>query len=157
MKYCEPLTICIGYLFPFRECPYYPDSMKCFIISNKANYLMMMPSPRAHQKFTSVLYIDSLVLISQDWLRDPHDPAPTPFRFCVEFTLESRTTQCTVENRPFTHWMRYITEGFKVCVVCEPPAMRNNSGSCQGDGQDSNKYETITLYICLISVILFKV
>uniref|UniRef100_A0A3Q3VQG6 SMB domain-containing protein n=1 Tax=Mola mola TaxID=94237 RepID=A0A3Q3VQG6_MOLML len=55
------------------------------------------------------------------------------------FTLESRTPHCTVENRPHTHWMRYITKGFKVCVACEPPAMRNNSGSCQGDGQESEK------------------
>lgn len=79
------------------------------------------------------------------WLTDwPNIPGMTvrpswPLRFCVEFKLESRTPHCTVENRPYTHWMRYITEGFKVCVVCEPPAMRNNSGSCQGDGQESNK------------------
>ncbi|KAM8823869.1 somatomedin-B and thrombospondin type-1 domain-containing protein [Spinachia spinachia] len=59
--------------------------------------------------------------------------------FCVEFTLESRTPHCTVENRPHTHWMRYLAEGFKVCVVCEPPAMHNNSGSCQGDGLESKK------------------
>ncbi|XP_068613557.1 somatomedin-B and thrombospondin type-1 domain-containing protein-like [Brachionichthys hirsutus] len=65
---------------------------------------------------------------------NPLDPG-----FCMEFTLESRTPYCTVQNRPHTHWMRYITEGFKVCVACEPPAMRNNSGSCQGDGQDSDK------------------
>lgn len=67
----------------------------------------------------------------------------TPFRFCVEFKLESRTSHCTVENRPHTLWMRYITEGFKVCVACEPPAKRNTSGSCQGDGHESDKYETI--------------
>lgn len=66
-----------------------------------------------------------------------------PCRFCMEFTLESRTPHCTVENRPHTHWMRYISEGFKVCVACEPPAMRNNSGSCQGDGQESDKYEVM--------------
>ncbi|XP_029004878.1 somatomedin-B and thrombospondin type-1 domain-containing protein [Betta splendens] len=73
--------------------------------------------------------------------RPEHDTYGKPLDpgFCVEFTLESRTPHCTVENRPHTHWMRYITEGFKVCVVCEPPAMRNNSGSCQGDGQESNK------------------
>ncbi|KAG7524709.1 somatomedin-B and thrombospondin type-1 domain-containing protein [Solea senegalensis] len=65
---------------------------------------------------------------------NPLDPG-----FCVEFTLKSRTPHCTVENRPHTHWMRYITEGFKVCVACEPPAMRNNSGNCQGDGQESDK------------------
>uniref|UniRef100_A0A8C9Z5H5 Somatomedin B and thrombospondin type 1 domain containing n=1 Tax=Sander lucioperca TaxID=283035 RepID=A0A8C9Z5H5_SANLU len=74
---------------------------------------------------------------------DLRDPAPTPLRFCVEFTLESRTPHCTVENRPHTHWMRYITEGFKVCVVCEPPAMRNNSGSCQGDGLESEKEDLL--------------
>lgn len=64
-----------------------------------------------------------------------------PFRFCVEFKLESLTPHCTVENQPHTRWMRYITEGFKVCVACEPPALRNRSGSCQGDGQESDKYD----------------
>ncbi|XP_037549855.1 somatomedin-B and thrombospondin type-1 domain-containing protein [Nematolebias whitei] len=59
--------------------------------------------------------------------------------FCVEFKLESRTPHCTAENRPHTLWMRYITEGFKVCVACEPPAKRNTSGSCQGDGQESDE------------------
>ncbi|KAM9839213.1 somatomedin-B and thrombospondin type-1 domain-containing protein [Aulostomus maculatus] len=63
--------------------------------------------------------------------------------FCVEFTLESRTPHCTVENRPHTHWMRYVTEGFKVCVACEPPAMHNNSGRCQGDGQESDKEDIL--------------
>lgn len=63
----------------------------------------------------------------------------------MEFALESRTPHCTVENRPHTHWMRYIAEGFRVCVACEPPAMRNNSGSCQGDGQESDKYEVRSL------------
>ncbi|XP_056267169.1 somatomedin-B and thrombospondin type-1 domain-containing protein, partial [Pseudoliparis swirei] len=70
----------------------------------------------------------------RDHYGDPLDPG-----FCVEFKLESRTPHCTVENRPHTHWMRYITEGFKVCVACEPPAMHNNSGSCQGDGLESDK------------------
>ncbi|KAG7225092.1 hypothetical protein INR49_014203 [Caranx melampygus] len=73
--------------------------------------------------------------------RPKHDNYGNPLDpgFCVEFTLESRTPHCTVQNRPHTHWMRYITEGFKVCVACEPPAMRNNTGSCQGDGQESDK------------------
>ncbi|CAG5895900.1 unnamed protein product [Menidia menidia] len=70
----------------------------------------------------------------QDSHGNPLDPG-----FCMEFELESRTPHCTVENRPHTLWMRYITEGFKVCVACEPPALRNNSGSCQGDGQESDK------------------
>uniref|UniRef100_A0A672JIJ2 Somatomedin B and thrombospondin type 1 domain containing n=1 Tax=Salarias fasciatus TaxID=181472 RepID=A0A672JIJ2_SALFA len=77
---------------------------------------------------------------SPAWSLDYHMKAPG---FCVEFTLESRSPHCTVENRPHTHWMRYITAGFKVCVACEPPAMRNNSGSCQGDGQESDKYEAV--------------
>lgn len=75
----------------------------------------------------------------------------------MEFTLESRTPHCTVENRPHTHWMRYISEGFKVCVACEPPAMRNNSGSCQGDGQESDKYEVMKHLVGLLSAKLFKV
>ncbi|XP_034025992.1 somatomedin-B and thrombospondin type-1 domain-containing protein [Thalassophryne amazonica] len=72
--------------------------------------------------------------------RPKHDSYGNPLDpgFCVEFTVESRTPHCTVENRPHTHWMRYITEGFKVCVSCEPPAIRNNSGGCQGDGQQSD-------------------
>uniref|UniRef100_A0A665VMU7 Somatomedin B and thrombospondin type 1 domain containing n=2 Tax=Echeneis naucrates TaxID=173247 RepID=A0A665VMU7_ECHNA len=73
--------------------------------------------------------------------RPKHDSYGNPLDpgFCVEFTLESRTSHCTLQNRPHTHWMRYITEGFKVCVACEPPAMGNNSRSCQGDGQESDK------------------
>ncbi|XP_035475749.2 somatomedin-B and thrombospondin type-1 domain-containing protein isoform X2 [Scophthalmus maximus] len=73
--------------------------------------------------------------------RPRHDSYGNPLDpgFCVEFTLESRTPHCTAENRPHTHWMRYITEGFKVCVACEPPAIRNNTGRCQGDGQESDK------------------
>lgn len=69
-----------------------------------------------------------------DHYGNPLDPG-----FCMEFSLESRTPHCTVENRLHTNWMRYIAEGFRVCVACEPPAMRNNSGSCQGDGQESEK------------------
>lgn len=82
-------------------------------------------------------------------------PFPPTCRFCMEFALESRTPHCTVENRPHTHWMRYITEGFKVCVACEPPAMRNKSGSCQGDGQESDKYEVMKHYTGLPSAELF--
>ncbi|CAL8292733.1 unnamed protein product [Lota lota] len=73
--------------------------------------------------------------------RPTHDSYGNPLNpgFCVEFTLQSRTAHCTVENRPHTHWMRYITEGFNVCVACQPPAMHNNTGSCQGDGLQSDK------------------
>uniref|UniRef100_A0A1A8MHP5 Somatomedin B and thrombospondin, type 1 domain containing n=1 Tax=Nothobranchius pienaari TaxID=704102 RepID=A0A1A8MHP5_9TELE len=73
--------------------------------------------------------------------RPKHDSYGNPLDpgFCVEFQLESRTPHCTVENQPHTLWMRYITEGFKVCVACQPPALRNNSNSCQGDGQESDK------------------
>ncbi|KAI4791925.1 hypothetical protein KUCAC02_033714, partial [Chaenocephalus aceratus] len=46
---------------------------------------------------------------------------------------------CSVQNRPHTHWMRYITEGYKVCVACEPPAMKNDTGRCQGDGLQDDK------------------
>lgn len=73
--------------------------------------------------------------------RPKHDNYGNPLDsgFCVEFTLESRAPHCTVETRPHTHWMRYITEGFKVCAACRPPAMQNNSSSCQGDGHESDK------------------
>ncbi|XP_014831806.1 PREDICTED: somatomedin-B and thrombospondin type-1 domain-containing protein-like, partial [Poecilia mexicana] len=71
--------------------------------------------------------------------RPKHDSYGNPLDpgFCMEFKMESRTAHCTVENRPHTLWMRYITEGFKVCVACDPPALRNSS--CQGDGQESDK------------------
>ncbi|XP_012712832.2 somatomedin-B and thrombospondin type-1 domain-containing protein [Fundulus heteroclitus] len=68
----------------------------------------------------------------QDSFGNPLDPG-----FCVEFQLETRTPHCAVEGRPHTHWMRYITAGFRVCVACEPPAMRNSS--CQGDGQEADR------------------
>ena len=58
----------------------------------------------------------------------------------MEYKMESLTTHCTVENRPHTLWMQYLREGYTVCVACQPPAMRNHSGSCQGDGQESNRY-----------------
>lgn len=77
----------------------------------------------------------------------------SPFRFCVEFKLESRTPHCTVENRPHTLWMRYITEGFNVCVACEPPAMRNNTSGCQGDGQESDKYAVIGHFTCVFPAV----
>ncbi|XP_077410325.1 somatomedin-B and thrombospondin type-1 domain-containing protein [Vanacampus margaritifer] len=65
--------------------------------------------------------------------------SPLDAGFCVEFSLESRSPHCAVENRPHTHWMRYVTEGFTVCVACQPPAMRNRVGGCQGDGQDTDR------------------
>ncbi|XP_033988170.1 somatomedin-B and thrombospondin type-1 domain-containing protein [Trematomus bernacchii] len=73
--------------------------------------------------------------------RPKHDKYGNPLDpgFCVEFTFQSRTPHCSVQNQPHTHWMRYITEGYKVCVACEPPAMKNNSGRCQGDGLQDDK------------------
>ncbi|KAK5877550.1 hypothetical protein CesoFtcFv8_025045 [Champsocephalus esox] len=73
--------------------------------------------------------------------RPKHDKYGNPLDpgFCVEFTFQSRTPHCSVQNRPHTHWMRYITEGYKVCVACEPPAMKNDTGRCQGDGLQDDK------------------
>lgn len=73
--------------------------------------------------------------------RPKHDSHGNPLRpgFCVEFQLESRTAHCSLQNRRHTLWMRYISEGFRVCVACEPPAMSNSSARCQGDGLDSDK------------------
>ncbi|XP_077480328.1 somatomedin-B and thrombospondin type-1 domain-containing protein [Stigmatopora argus] len=59
--------------------------------------------------------------------------------FCVEFTLESRSPDCAAERRPHARWMRYFAEGFTVCVACQPPAMRNHSGGCQGDGREADR------------------
>ncbi|XP_061569501.1 somatomedin-B and thrombospondin type-1 domain-containing protein [Cololabis saira] len=72
--------------------------------------------------------------------RPKHDSYGNPLDhgFCMEFKLESRTPQCSAENRPHTLWTRYIAEGFKVCVACEPPSLQNSSSSCQGDGQESH-------------------
>lgn len=59
--------------------------------------------------------------------------------FCMEYKMESLTPHCTVENRPHTHWMQYLREGYTVCVACQPPAMHNHSSSCQGDGQEFDR------------------
>ncbi|XP_071184439.1 somatomedin-B and thrombospondin type-1 domain-containing protein-like isoform X1 [Salvelinus alpinus] len=77
--------------------------------------------------------------------RTKHDiyGAPLYPGFCMEFKMESLTTHCTVETRPHTHWMQYLREGYTVCVACQPPAMRNHSGGCQGDGQESNSEELL--------------
>lgn len=53
--------------------------------------------------------------------------------------------------------MRYITEGFKVCVACEPPAMQNNSSSCQGDGQESDKYEVMNFQMHVLTAVQLHV
>ncbi|MBN3295216.1 SBSPO protein, partial [Amia calva] len=56
--------------------------------------------------------------------------------YCMEFKLESLSHHCNAESRPHAQWMQYLREGYTVCVVCQPPAMRNDSHSCQGDGAD---------------------
>ena len=61
-------------------------------------------------------------------------------RFCMKYKMESLTPHCTVENQPHTQWMQYLREGYTVCVACQPPAMQNHSSSCQGDGQESDRY-----------------
>uniref|UniRef100_H3CRX7 Somatomedin B and thrombospondin type 1 domain containing n=1 Tax=Tetraodon nigroviridis TaxID=99883 RepID=H3CRX7_TETNG len=73
--------------------------------------------------------------------RPKHDHYGNPLNpgFCMEFTVESRTSHCSLVNQPHTRWMRYITEGFVVCVACEPPAMPNEGGSCRGDGRESDQ------------------
>ncbi|XP_012995182.1 somatomedin-B and thrombospondin type-1 domain-containing protein [Esox lucius] len=68
---------------------------------------------------------------------------PLDVGFCMEFRMESLTAQCGAEDRPHTRWMRYLREGHSVCVACQPPAMRNHSASCQGDGQESNSEELL--------------
>ncbi|XP_041725055.1 somatomedin-B and thrombospondin type-1 domain-containing protein-like isoform X2 [Coregonus clupeaformis] len=77
--------------------------------------------------------------------RGKHDIYGTPLDpgFCMEYKMESLTPHCTVENRPHTRWMQYLREGYIVCVACQAPAMRNHSGSCQGDGQESNSEELL--------------
>ncbi|KAK6293278.1 hypothetical protein J4Q44_G00367790 [Coregonus suidteri] len=77
--------------------------------------------------------------------RRKHDIYGTPLDpgFCMEYKMESLTPHCTVENRPHTRWMQYLREGYIVCVACQAPAMRNHSGSCQGDGQESNSEELL--------------
>ncbi|XP_061614741.1 somatomedin-B and thrombospondin type-1 domain-containing protein [Phyllopteryx taeniolatus] len=70
----------------------------------------------------------------RDTYGSPLDPG-----FCVEFSLESRSPHCAAENRPHTRWMRYFAEGFTVCVACRPPAVRNHSGGCQGDGREMDR------------------
>ncbi|KAJ8413420.1 hypothetical protein AAFF_G00094160 [Aldrovandia affinis] len=70
----------------------------------------------------------------RDLYGDPLDPG-----FCVEFRMEWLSSQCAVESRPHARWMQYLREGYTVCVTCEPPAMRNHSLGCQGDGAASDR------------------
>ncbi|XP_030625948.1 somatomedin-B and thrombospondin type-1 domain-containing protein [Chanos chanos] len=69
--------------------------------------------------------------------------APLDPGFCMEFKLESLSPYCMVENRPYTRWMQYLREGYTVCVSCQPPAMRNNSRTCQGDGNSADRDELL--------------
>ncbi|XP_035267991.1 somatomedin-B and thrombospondin type-1 domain-containing protein [Anguilla anguilla] len=69
-----------------------------------------------------------------DLYGEPLDPG-----YCVEFKMESLSPHCTVENRHHTRWMQYLREGYTVCVACQPPAMRNHSRGCQGDGAASDR------------------
>ncbi|XP_042154557.1 somatomedin-B and thrombospondin type-1 domain-containing protein-like [Oncorhynchus tshawytscha] len=72
----------------------------------------------------------------------PLPPSPS-VRFCMEYKMESLTPHCRAETRPHARWMQYLREGYVVCVACRPPAMRNRSGSCQGDGQESDSEELL--------------
>ncbi|XP_064863784.1 somatomedin-B and thrombospondin type-1 domain-containing protein [Oncorhynchus nerka] len=72
----------------------------------------------------------------------PLPPSPS-VRFCMEYKMESLTPHCRAETRPHARWMQYLREGHVVCVACRPPAMRNRSGSCQGDGQESDSEELL--------------
>ncbi|XP_061662043.1 somatomedin-B and thrombospondin type-1 domain-containing protein [Syngnathoides biaculeatus] len=83
-------------------------------------------------------FITSLEFGKARPLRDPYGK-PLDAEFCVEFSLESRSPHCAAENRPHTRWMRYFAEGFTVCVACQPPAVRNRSGGCQGDGRETDR------------------
>ncbi|GCB78788.1 hypothetical protein scyTo_0018659, partial [Scyliorhinus torazame] len=59
--------------------------------------------------------------------------------YCTEFTIESLSFHCTVENRPFARWMQYLREGYTVCVACQPPAMNSHNHRCHGDGASDNR------------------
>ncbi|XP_060678754.1 somatomedin-B and thrombospondin type-1 domain-containing protein isoform X3 [Hemiscyllium ocellatum] len=58
--------------------------------------------------------------------------------YCTEFTIESLSFHCTVENRSFARWMQYLREGYTVCVTCQPPAMNSHNHRCHGDGANDN-------------------
>ncbi|XP_032875199.1 somatomedin-B and thrombospondin type-1 domain-containing protein [Amblyraja radiata] len=58
--------------------------------------------------------------------------------YCAEFTIESLSFHCTVENRPFARWMQYLREGYTVCVTCQPPAMNSHNHRCHGDEANAN-------------------
>nr|XP_046149012.1 somatomedin-B and thrombospondin type-1 domain-containing protein-like isoform X1 [Oncorhynchus gorbuscha] len=75
--------------------------------------------------------------------RRQHDITPLDPGFCMEYKIESLTPHCRAETRPHARWMQYLREGHVVCVACRPPAMRNRSGSCQGDGQESDSEELL--------------
>ncbi|XP_048406083.1 somatomedin-B and thrombospondin type-1 domain-containing protein [Stegostoma tigrinum] len=63
--------------------------------------------------------------------------------YCVEFKVKSLTPHCLVENRPYTRWMRYLREGFTVCVECQPPALNSRFQRCYGDGSEAERNQIL--------------
>nr|XP_020839844.1 somatomedin-B and thrombospondin type-1 domain-containing protein-like isoform X2 [Phascolarctos cinereus] len=57
--------------------------------------------------------------------------------YCVMFQLVTITVGCLQIRAPYTQWMRYLTQGHVVCVLCEPPALDMRSLRCYGDGKGS--------------------
>ncbi|XP_043840271.1 somatomedin-B and thrombospondin type-1 domain-containing protein-like [Dromiciops gliroides] len=57
--------------------------------------------------------------------------------YCVMFQLVTITVGCLQTRTPYTQWMRYLTQGHTVCVMCEPPALDRRSLRCYGDGKGS--------------------
>ncbi|NXU96636.1 SBSPO protein, partial [Cettia cetti] len=52
--------------------------------------------------------------------------------YCVEFQLAALTPGCR-----HTRWMRHLSEGLRVCVECQQPALRPPRQLCLGDGTGS--------------------
>ncbi|XP_044515559.1 somatomedin-B and thrombospondin type-1 domain-containing protein-like [Gracilinanus agilis] len=57
--------------------------------------------------------------------------------YCVMFQLVTIAVGCLQTRAPYTQWMRYLTQGHTVCVLCEPPALDMKSLRCYGDGKGS--------------------
>uniref|UniRef100_A0AAZ3P2Q8 Somatomedin B and thrombospondin type 1 domain containing n=1 Tax=Oncorhynchus tshawytscha TaxID=74940 RepID=A0AAZ3P2Q8_ONCTS len=93
---------------------------------------------QSHQEQVCPGFITTMNLFGKR--RRQHDITPLDPGFCMEYKMKSLTPHCRAETRPHARWMQYLREGYVVCVACRPPAMRNRSGSCQGDGQESDRY-----------------
>nr|XP_020635202.1 somatomedin-B and thrombospondin type-1 domain-containing protein-like [Pogona vitticeps] len=63
--------------------------------------------------------------------------------YCVEFQLMAIAEGCLHGNSSYTHWMKYLSEGHRVCVECQHPALDSRSLHCSGDGSEAKKNQLL--------------